>query len=134
MNADMRSVARGERGGMTARNDRGASALEFALVVPLLLVLVMGIIEFGFMFQAQLALTHAAREGARRAAVDKYDAGEVVNQAFPVTPTISTVPSPPSAAASGDPISITLSYDYDWQVLPFPGTVALTGSAVMRKE
>lgn len=117
-----------------ASSDRGASALEFALVVPILLVLVMGIIEFGFMFQAQLALTHAAREGARMAAVDKYDAAKVVNQAYPVTPAIATVPSPPSSAASGDPISVTLSYDYDWQVLPFPGTVALTGTAVMRKE
>lgn len=130
MNADARSIRR-VRG---AGSESGAAALEFALVVPILLLLVMGIIEFGFMFQAQLALTHAAREGARLASVDQFDAAQVVNQAFPVTPAIATSPSPPSAAASGDPISVTLTYAYEWQVLPFPGAVTLTGTAVMRKE
>lgn len=124
------------RSGCTAASadDSGASALEFALIAPILLLLVMGIIEFGFVFQAQLALTHAAREGAREASVGKFSAADVQAQAFPATPAIATSPSPPSAAASGDPITVTLTYDYDWQVLPFPGTVALTGKAVMRKE
>lgn len=134
MDARISAIARRSRRGTAARRDSGASALEFALVVPILLVLVMGIIEFGFMFQAQLALTHAAREGARLAAVDKYDAAKVVNQAFPLTPSIATSPSPPSAAASGDPVSVTLDYNYEWQVLPFPGSVALSGTATMRKE
>jgi len=114
--------------------DRGASALEFALVAPVLLLLAMGIIEFGFMFQAQLALTHAAREGARMAAVGTYDNATVISRAYPIVPAISTAPSPPSTAASGEPISVSLSYDYDWQVLPFPGSVALQGTAVMRRE
>ena len=117
-----------------ARREGGAAALEFALVIPVLLLLVFGIIEFGFMFQAQLALTHAAREGARLAAVGKYDDASVLNRAFPVVPAISTSPSPPSAAASGDSITITLVYDYPWTVLPFPGTVPLRGRAVMRRE
>lgn len=116
------------------RSESGASALEFALVAPILIVLVMGIIEFGFMFQAQLALTHAAREGARMASVGKFDAAEVANRAYPVAAMIATSPAPPSAAVGGQPITVTLTYQYAWQVLPFPGSVALEGTATMRRE
>ena len=54
--------------GVAAR-DRGATAVEFALLVPLLLVLVFGIIDFGRALNAQITITQAAREGARVAAL-----------------------------------------------------------------
>ena len=55
----------------TARSvdDRGAAAVEMALVLPILLVLVFGIIDFGFLFNAQVSLTQATREGVRLGAV-----------------------------------------------------------------
>jgi Flp pilus assembly pilin Flp len=126
--------ARGQEAAPFRAGERGAAALEFALIAPVLLLLLLGIIEFGFMFQAQLALTHAAREGARMAAVGKYDAATVLDRAYPVTATITTIPDPPSAAVSGQPITITLTHQYDWRVLPFSGTVALRGTATMRRE
>ena len=46
-------------------NDRGAAAVEFALVVPLLLALVMGIAEFGRAYNIQTTLSGAARDAAR---------------------------------------------------------------------
>lgn len=49
--------------------DRGAAAVEFALVLPVLLILVFGIIDFGRMLNAQITLTEAAREGARATAL-----------------------------------------------------------------
>jgi Flp pilus assembly protein TadG len=49
--------------------ERGAAALEFALVLPLLLLLVFGIISYAYMFSVRQALTQAAAEGARAAAV-----------------------------------------------------------------
>jgi len=54
--------------GMTRRkrsSDRGAAAVEFALVTPVLLIVVFGIIDFGRLLNAQLQVSEAAREGAR---------------------------------------------------------------------
>jgi len=48
---------------------KGSTSVEFALVLPLLMVLLFGIIEFGLIFKDVLAINQAAREGARAAAV-----------------------------------------------------------------
>jgi hypothetical protein len=58
-------------GGSSA--DRGAVAVEFALLLPFLLLIVLGIIDFGRMLNAQETLTQSAREGARLAAFGKPD-------------------------------------------------------------
>jgi Flp pilus assembly protein TadG len=55
-------------------NDRGAAAVEFALVLPVLLLIVFGIIDFGRALNAQIVLTGAAREGVRLAALGYSDA------------------------------------------------------------
>ena len=52
------------------RTERGASAVEFALVVPILLLILGGIFNFGLAFSQKLALDNAVRETARLAAVD----------------------------------------------------------------
>jgi len=49
--------------------DRGAAAVEMALVMPLLILMVMGIIDFGRIFNGEIQLSQAAREGARIAAL-----------------------------------------------------------------
>lgn len=49
-------------------SDRGSAVVEFALVVPLLLVLVLAIAEVAVVARTELHLVHAAREGARQAA------------------------------------------------------------------
>jgi len=51
--------------------DRGAAAVEMALVMPLLILMVMGIIDFGRIFNGEIQLSQAAREGARVAALGK---------------------------------------------------------------
>jgi Flp pilus assembly protein TadG len=48
-------------------SDRGAALVEFALALPLLLVVIAGIVDFGFAFQRYEVVTNAAREGARMA-------------------------------------------------------------------
>lgn len=51
------------------RREDGQSLVEFALVLPVLLFLMCGIIDFGWLFYNQIALNNAAREGARCAVV-----------------------------------------------------------------
>ncbi|HEY7469884.1 MAG TPA: TadE/TadG family type IV pilus assembly protein [Acidimicrobiia bacterium] len=58
---------RGSRGGA---DERGASLVEFALLAPLLLLLLLGMVEFGWLFAQNLDVRHGAREGARLAAVN----------------------------------------------------------------
>lgn len=53
--------------------DRGAAAVELALLLPMLLLIVFGVIDFGRAFNAQVTLTQAAREGGRLAALGQPD-------------------------------------------------------------
>jgi len=59
------------------RCEKGAQLVEFALVLPLLLLVVLAIAEFGFMFQRYEVLTNAAREGARIAVLPGYTDADV---------------------------------------------------------
>lgn len=52
-------------------SERGAAAVEFALLVPILIMLILGIMEFGRAYNVQASLTNAAREGARSMAISK---------------------------------------------------------------
>jgi Flp pilus assembly protein TadG len=77
-------------GGSSA--DRGATAVEFALLLPLLLLIVLGIIDFGRMLNAQVTLTQAAREGSRLVALGQPN-----------------VPSRTQAAATGlSPVGVSI--------------------------
>ncbi|MGH9084604.1 MAG: TadE/TadG family type IV pilus assembly protein [Acidimicrobiales bacterium] len=53
-----------------ARGSRGAALVEFAIISPLLFLLIFGIIEFGWIFYQKLDVRHGARETARLAAVN----------------------------------------------------------------
>ena len=59
------------------RSEDGAQLVEFALVLPLLLLVVLGIAEFGFIFQRYEVITNAAREGARLAVLPGYTTADV---------------------------------------------------------
>ena len=52
-----------------ARSSRGTTAVEFAIVVPLLLLILLGIIDFGRLLFVQVSLNAASREGARAASL-----------------------------------------------------------------
>jgi Flp pilus assembly pilin Flp len=54
---------------MAHRDEGGAAAVEFALLLPLIVLLLFGIIEFGLAFNTRIQATNAAREGARMAIV-----------------------------------------------------------------
>ena len=85
------------RGPVRRRRDRdqgGAIVVEFALIVPLLLLLVFGILEFGFMMNRDTAIDNATRDGARVASLDGTFAdictsitGELAGSGIPVAAT-----------------------------------------------
>ena len=61
----------------TPNGESGASLVEFAMLMPFLLMLLIGIVEFSWTFATDLDVKQGAREGARLAAVNFPDTGEV---------------------------------------------------------
>ena len=61
------------------RNERGAALLEMALTMPLMLLVCIGIVEFGRAYQTWQVLTNAAREGARIAVLPDYTDAQVTS-------------------------------------------------------
>ena len=120
-------------------NDRGATALEFAIVAPLLLILIIGMLEFGLMYNAKITVTHAAREGARLAAVGKFDETTVKERATGLSADRLTV-IPPSNDPTVESVTVTVSYQWAWEILPLGGPLnlgdppTLSSSATMRRE
>ncbi|MBI4321026.1 MAG: pilus assembly protein [Chloroflexi bacterium] len=94
------------------RNEKGQDMVEFALVAPILLLLVMGIIDFGRVFNAYLVTTHGAREGARYAAVG-YSDGEIVNRVLDTTGNLTIQVGVSGSRVQGQPMIVTVSTNVD---------------------
>lgn len=75
----MDKFRRGVRG--SPQPDRGASAVELALVMPIFLILVFAIVAFGILFAQKLSLGNSARQAARYGVVANRTCADVVNQA-----------------------------------------------------
>ena len=98
--------------------DQGSAAVEFVLVLPVLLIILFAIIDFGRLLNAKIVLTQAAHEGARAAAlVDEAEAQSVINR---IVDTMSAGLDDPdidvcdSIAAPGGDASVTLTYHFDY--------------------
>lgn len=118
-------------------SERGAAAVEFALVVPLLLLLLLGVVEFGRVFNAQLQLSAAARESVRVMAIQKQP-GTAVGAAIAAAPNLhpaltagNVLVTPTSCAATTD-VTVTITYSVDLVSGLFADAIPLTGRAVMR--
>ena len=62
------------------RSERGAELIELALVLPILLLVIAGIVDFGLLMQRYLTINNAAREGARIAVLPGYGLTDVQNR------------------------------------------------------
>ncbi len=116
------------------KKEDGASAIEFALILPILVLMLLGIFQFGLAYNNYLAITHAAREGARMAAVGQFDQAAVAAQAYPVSP-ISVTISYPNGNAHGETVEVIVKTDITIE-LPMFGvqSIPLTSRARMRIE
>jgi hypothetical protein len=126
------------------RNRRATAAVEFAVVAPVFLLLVFGMIEYGRMVMVQQVLTNASREGARAAVLDGADWAEVESLVTAymgsgsITGHTCNKPANFDTAEFGDPITITVSVPFNqvsW--LPSPmylGGKTLSATTIMRRE
>jgi Flp pilus assembly protein TadG len=121
------------------RDDRGSEVLELALVLPILLLVIAGIMDFGFLFQRYEVVTNAAREGARVAILPGYGDADVSARVRsylnasgldgstaavpPAVRTIETLPSGPITI-----VSVTVDYPSQFLFLgPIAGLVGGSG-------
>jgi Flp pilus assembly protein TadG len=119
--------------------DRGSVAVEFALLLPILLLLIFGIIDFGLAINDQITLTQAAREGARLASLPGYTTAAVTarvqSAAYPLTlspANITVSPCPPGAGQLSQDAVVTVRYTYSFitpigafAAIVSPGTASL---------
>lgn len=98
--------------------ERGAVAVELAFLLPLLLLILLGMIEYGRVFNVQVSLTHAAREGARHGAIHYKDAdfdpdNDVRDVALAAAPALGTLPvnvdDDAASCAPGGTVTVTAS-------------------------
>jgi Flp pilus assembly protein TadG len=108
--------------------ERGAAAVEFALVLPILLMLIFGIVDFGRMLSAKITITEAAREGARAAALVGRAEGESRARAAADglaidRPDVQTCTSPPGPT---DDATVTVTYQFEF-ITPISLLLGATG-------
>lgn len=124
---------------------RGAAVVEFAVVAPVFIMLVFGMIEYGRMVMVQQLLTNAAREGARVGVLDGATTASVqtsvtsyLTNASVSGSTVTVSPNPPSSAGYGEPVTVTVTVPFNqvsWIPSPmYLGGKTLQASSVMRRE
>ncbi|MFC6356667.1 TadE/TadG family type IV pilus assembly protein [Luethyella okanaganae] len=116
--------------------ERGAAAVEFALMLPVLLMLVLGLLEFSRVYNVQISLSNAAREGARVMAIhnDAAQARSAASAAAPsVSPAIasSDITVSPDTCADGSTVTVTIDYDIALMTGFFGVEIPLSGKGVM---
>ena len=124
---------------MRLRSERGTAALEFALVLPLLLVLVLSVVQAGLVVRDELILVGAARAAAREAAVTGDDqlVRDAVDRSAPGLDA-GSIDLSVTRGGRGNSASVSLSYGESLRVpfvaWLFPSTITLRAGAVMRQE
>jgi Flp pilus assembly protein TadG len=137
-------------------NASGNAIIELAFALPLLLVVVMGVFDFGLMFQRYEVVTNAAREGARIGVLPGYTSADAIARAsqylasggLTACSTCITITAPIANTTFGAPpktvqqITVTVDYVHNY-VLVGPilnlfggslGSVTLRGVSIMRRE
>ncbi len=131
------------------RGEEGQATVEFALVLPILVILVVGIFEFGRAWNAHQVITDAAREAARTAAVGttavtRDSVKSIVENALlraSLDPKKARIQLSGIGALAGIPVSVEVRYPYKFSLLkPFmgwvgdEGQITLGATSVMRHE
>ncbi len=112
--------------------------VEMAIVLPLLLILVLGIIEMGRLYNAQVTMTHAAREGIRHYVIYEDYAEAQLRAQWAVSstmapPALGDIIISPDPCLPGEPTTMTIEYPVGLSI-PFLGerVVTIVAEGVMR--
>jgi Flp pilus assembly protein TadG len=108
------------------KRDEGAAAVEFALVLPILILILFGIIEFGFAFYNKEVITNASREGARAGIVQApkltetaiKDVAKDYLAAAGWDKTKADISVTGAGGSFPNPLTVTVNYPYSFSVLP----------------
>ncbi len=127
---------------ISPRSEKGQATTEFAVVLPILVVLLFGIIQFGIAFKDYLSLTDAVRAGARKAAVSRNLADPVGatrtavrNAAADLDPSKLPDPAVVSSWQAGTDVKVTAQYPYRINLFGIPvATGNLKSSTTERVE
>lgn len=125
------------------KNNRGQAIVELAILLPVLLLILMSIFEFGRVFNAYMIISHASREGARVGSVGGTDT-QIELAISNATPTLDAsnmtifIVDSGGSRNRGDSITVSINYDVDL-ITPLIGnivgnTIELGVSTVMRIE
>jgi hypothetical protein len=142
-------------------SQKGAAAVEFAIILPLLLLILFGIIEFSLLMYNKAMITNASREGARRGIVFRVDPAtgdynplsngeietEVTNYLSDHLITLKgTSTHTTTITRTGDNLKVQVAYPYNFLIVPpiakiaasdggeLPGDVTLISATEMRME
>jgi len=125
-------------------NRRGQTIAELAIVLPVLIMILAGMMDFGRVLNEYIVVTAAAREGARAAAVSE-DGSAAIAAATAAAASINTPDNPvtvtvdPAAAAAGQPVTVTVSHSVSIifpliQAMLGASSYTVQGQSVMRVE
>lgn len=108
---------------VTRRSERGQAIVELALTLPLLLLILLGVFDFGLLFQQYEVVTNAAREGARLAVLPDYSTAEARQRAIDYLQVggVDTT-NVRSAPCTGSPVAGTVCVSVTPQTTTITGT------------
>lgn len=123
------------------QRERGANLVEFALVVPLLVLMLVGVADLGRAFSTYIAITNAAREGARFASKLPYSESAIEDKVIAeasssgIMLTADEIEVNNLNGTSGDPITVTVVHDFPLilgSLIGLPGgSITLRNSSTM---
>lgn len=120
---------------MPKAGERGSVAVEFALLAPILIMLLFGIVEFGRAYNVQVSLTNAAREGVRAMAINDSQSvarSAARNSATQLSPALADADITFSAANCGIGTQMTVTIRYSLNTMTgIAGPFAMTGKGTM---
>lgn len=120
---------------MLRAEERGAAAVEFALLAPVLIMILLGIMEFGRAYNAQVILTNAAREGVRSMAINNSQTSArtaAKNAASQLSPALadSNISFSATSCTVGAQTTVTIRYTLS-TMTGIAGPFAMTGRGTM---